>query len=66
MIREKLTRFMAYTGTMNSVKRSFAGVLGLAFGYSFVKSPLTNTKKYDSMYDLAVIGGGSGGLATAF
>jgi pyruvate/2-oxoglutarate dehydrogenase complex dihydrolipoamide dehydrogenase (E3) component len=26
----------------------------------------TNTKKYDKEYDLAIIGGGSGGLATAF
>ena len=26
----------------------------------------TNSKKYDEVYDLAVIGGGSGGLATAF
>lgn len=41
-------------------------MLALTFGSSFIKNPLTAIKSYDKEYDLAVIGGGSGGLATAF
>ena len=33
---------------------------------SFVQRSVRMEKKYDEEYDLAVIGGGSGGLATAF
>jgi thioredoxin reductase (NADPH) len=33
---------------------------------STIKAFSANEKKYDEEYDLAVIGGGSGGLATAF
>lgn len=66
MIREKVTRFMAYTRTVPHIRRSFVGALAMAFSYSFLKDPLASVKHYDQVYDLAVIGGGSGGLATAF
>jgi len=38
----------------------------MACSYSFIKDPLATTKSYNHLYDLAVIGGGSGGLSTAF
>ena len=66
MIRDKLTKFITYTGAARNIKRSLLGAAGLALSYSFVNNPLAHTKKYDQQYDLAVIGGGSGGLATAF
>ena len=66
MIRQKITRLMAYTGAMSSIRQSFRGCLGLGFCYSLIKDPLSFSKSYDKVYDLAVIGGGSGGLATAF
>ena len=66
MIRDKVSRFMAYTGVMRSFKRSFIGGIATALSLSFIKNPLANSKKYDSLYDVAVVGGGSGGLATAF
>ena len=66
MIRQKLSRLITYTGAMSSIRRSFRGCLGVGFFYSLIKDPLAVTKTYDKMYDLAVIGGGSGGLATAF
>ena len=66
MIRQKISRLISYTGAMSSVRKSFLGSMGLGFCYSFIKDPLTATKSYDKVYDLAVIGGGSGGLATAF
>ena len=40
--------------------------MSMACSYSFIKDPLAATKSYNHLYDLAVIGGGSGGLATAF
>ena len=66
MIRQKIAKLATYTGAMSSMRRSFRGCLGLAFTSSFIKDPLSITKTYDKVYDLAVIGGGSGGLATAF
>jgi hypothetical protein len=66
MIREKVTRFVTYSPTIANIRRSFIGALGMAFSYSFLKDPLASVKHYDQVYDLAVIGGGSGGLATAF
>jgi hypothetical protein len=41
-------------------------MLALTFGSSFINNPLASIKTYNKEYDLAVIGGGSGGLATAF
>lgn len=38
----------------------------LAVSASTSKNILASSKNYDQLYDLAVIGGGSGGLATAF
>jgi len=40
--------------------------MAMACSYSIIKDPLAFTKTYEQLYDLAVIGGGSGGLATAF
>ena len=66
MIRQKISRLISYTSAMSSVRKSLIGSMGLTFCYSFVRDPLSVTKSYDKVYDLAVIGGGSGGLATAF
>lgn len=38
----------------------------LSASFSFVPKKVVNAKKYDEVFDLAVIGGGSGGLSTAF
>jgi hypothetical protein len=57
---------MAYTGAMRAVKRSFTGAAAIAFGFSLFKDPEARSRKYDDLYDLAVIGGGSGGMSTAF
>lgn len=38
----------------------------LSVSASSAKTFSSNAKKYDELYDLAVIGGGSAGLATAF
>ncbi len=57
---------MTYTGGINTLRRFFVGAVGLAFSFSFLKGPIATIKHYDNLYDLAVIGGGSGGLATAF
>lgn len=66
MIRERVSRFTAYTGALETIRRSFMGAVGMALSYSFLNHPLAMTKHYNHYYDLAVIGGGSGGLATAF
>jgi thioredoxin reductase (NADPH) len=66
MIRERISRFAAYTGAAAAIRRSFLGAAGVALSFSFLKDPLATVKHYDHLYDLAVIGGGSGGLATAF
>jgi len=65
MIREKVTRLLACSGMAGRVKKSIAGAMSLAFSYSLLKGPLSVTKKYDQLYDMAVIGGGSAGLAAA-
>jgi glutamate dehydrogenase/leucine dehydrogenase len=65
MIRDKITRLLVSATAATQVKRSVAGGMGLAFSYSLLKDPLSITKPYDQVYDLAVIGGGSAGLATA-
>jgi len=57
---------MSYLGTKTKIKKTMISMLALTFGSSFIKNPLTAIKSYDKEYDLAVIGGGSGGLATAF
>lgn len=64
MLREKLTSFLSYSGLGRSFKQALASTLTVAFSTS--KSSKAATKTYDKQYDLAVIGGGSGGLATAF
>jgi thioredoxin reductase (NADPH) len=66
MLRERLGRFLNYSGAATALKRSLLSAASVAFSASFVKDPLAVSKKYGSVYDLAVIGGGSGGLATAF
>ncbi len=64
MLREKLTSFFSYSGLGKSFKRALVSTLAVAFSAS--QSTNAATKTYDKQYDLAVIGGGSGGLATAF
>jgi ribulose 1,5-bisphosphate synthetase/thiazole synthase len=55
---KKLKKFSSY-----SIKAIAASV----FAYSSASKIASFTKnKYDDIYDLAIIGGGSGGLATAF
>lgn len=66
MIRDKMSRFLTYTKVSNYARRSIISAIGAAFSFSIIKNPLAVTKSYDHIYDLAVIGGGSGGLATAF
>jgi len=66
MLREKIQKFITYSGLGMNCKRAMIGTLSLAFSSTFVKNPIAAIKTYDSEYDLAVIGGGSGGLATAF
>ena len=47
-------------------RKSFVKLI-TASASSLVGSSINlNQKKFDELYDLAVIGGGSGGLATAF
>ena len=64
MLREKLTTFLSYSGVAKGFKKALMSTLSVAFSSS--KSTNAATKSYDKQYDLAVIGGGSGGLATAF
>jgi thioredoxin reductase (NADPH) len=66
MLREKISRFLSYSGATTNIKRAIASTLSIAFASSISKKPSATVKTYDSNYDLAVIGGGSGGLATAF
>ena len=66
MLRERFSRFLGYTGLASKARRSLVGALSLSFASSLLKNPLSTPKRYDQLYDLAVIGGGSGGLATAF
>lgn len=66
MLRERLGRFLNYSGAAAALKRSLVTAASVAFSASFVRDPLAVSRKYASEYDLAVIGGGSGGLATAF
>ena len=61
-----MSKFLTYTRVNNFARRSIMSAIGAAFSFSIIKNPLAATKNYDHMYDLAVIGGGSGGLATAF
>jgi len=66
MIRERLSKFLTYSGATRKIKQSLLASLPL-FGMSTISNLSANSiKKYDSLYDLAVIGGGSGGLAAAF
>ena len=64
MLREKFTRFLSYSGASSAIKKALVSSLALAF--STAKAPKAAMKTYEKQYDLAVIGGGSGGLATAF
>ena len=48
------------------MRRKALAATFIALSWSTVKSFNLNNKKYDELYDLAVIGGGSAGLATAF
>ena len=66
MLRERVSRMLSYSGLATKVRRALIGTLTLSFASSFVANPLNKKKTYDDIYDLAVIGGGSGGLATAF
>ena len=66
MIREKISKFLSYTRLNHTLKRSLLATMSTALSYSFIKNPLASSKSYHQLYDLAVIGGGSGGLATAF
>jgi len=64
MIRSKLSPF----GIKHTVNKLFTTALFGSLAYiTTSKIQLdANQNKYDQEYDLAVIGGGSGGLATAF
>lgn len=64
MLREKFSRFLSYSGASSAIKKALVSSLALAF--STAKAPKAALKTYEKQYDLAVIGGGSGGLATAF
>lgn len=66
MLRERFSRFISATGAANSFKKAIASTISVVFASSTIKKTSASTKTYDSLYDLAVIGGGSGGLATAF
>lgn len=66
MLREKSSRLISYLATSPKFKKTMVSMLAFTFGSSFVRNPLASIKSYDKEYDLAVIGGGSGGLATAF
>lgn len=66
MLRERFSKFLSYSGAKTSIKKALVSTLSVAFASSFSKKPSASVKTYDSVYDLAVIGGGSGGLATAF
>jgi thioredoxin reductase (NADPH) len=66
MLREKISRFLSYTGAGTTFKKALVSTLSVAFASSLTKSSSATSKTYDKQYDLAVIGGGSGGLATAF
>ena len=46
-------------------KQLFCSFLASA-SFSFIPRSVQTATKYDQLYDLAVIGGGSGGLSTAF
>lgn len=46
--------------------RALLGTLTMAASSLVGKKIGLSSKKYDEVYDLAVIGGGSGGLSTAF
>ena len=66
MIKEKISSIF------NRSRNNIAGKsLALTFVSTFMNSIARNStfatiKKYQQEYDLAIIGGGSGGLATAF
>jgi thioredoxin reductase (NADPH) len=66
MLRERFSRFLSYSGAETSFKKALVSTLSVAFASSITKKPSASVKTYDNHYDLAVIGGGSGGLATAF
>lgn len=66
MLRERFSRFLTFTGATNNLKKAIASTISVVFASSTSKKTSASTKTYDSLYDLAVIGGGSGGLATAF
>ena len=57
---------LGYTGLTSTARKVLIGTLSLSFASSFMAKSGQVSKKYDELYDLAVIGGGSGGLATAF
>jgi NADPH-dependent 2,4-dienoyl-CoA reductase/sulfur reductase-like enzyme len=64
MLKERVSRFLSYSGAKDSIRKALVSTLALAFAST--KATQNTTKSFDKHYDLAVIGGGSGGLATAF
>ena len=66
MLRERFSKFLSYSGAKTSIKKALVSTLSVAFASSLSKKPSASVKTYHGVYDLAVIGGGSGGLATAF
>lgn len=65
MLKNKFSHFLTHSGIHSHFNKSIATALAFAFSTSFFH-PEASIKKYDQEYDLAVIGGGSGGLAAAF
>ena len=66
MIRERVSRFLAYSAITHTVRRSILTSFAGFYISNIGSASMSSIKKYDSLYDLAVIGGGSGGLAAAF
>ena len=58
-----MIRKLQFVGAMH--KQMLVGALTAAAS-TFVPRSIKTAQKFDDEYDLAVIGGGSGGLATAF
>lgn len=58
-----MLRKISHIGILH--KKLFVSMM-LSASVSFVPKKVVNAKKYDEVFDLAVIGGGSGGLSTAF
>ena len=58
-----MLRKISHIGVLH--KKLFLSMM-LSASFSFVPKKVLSSKKYDEVFDLAVIGGGSGGLSTAF